>query len=195
MSLTLVRSSGGRLTLPDRRLVLVDRGDGGNLVVHPTRPVWDRGELTGDQLVQWSFLVAAAARAMLERLPQLVGGCINYWDAGNWALNEAAVPAGPKQGPTHRRVHLHLLGRSPSAASPAWQWGEAPRFPSFQDRFAWAEGHRWLEPTESRAVATRTVELLESAYGVCGAEVGAPCSQCGYPDVAASAQCQACASG
>lgn len=40
MSLDLLRCDGGRLSLPDRRLVLVDRTGGGNLVVHPPREVW-----------------------------------------------------------------------------------------------------------------------------------------------------------
>ena len=48
---------------------------------------------------------------MLATLPQLKGGCINYWEAGNWALHGDADPRGPKTPEAHRRVHLHLLGR------------------------------------------------------------------------------------
>jgi hypothetical protein len=36
----------------------------------------------------WSFLVTAAGKAMLDVLPQLQGGCINYFDAGNWQLHD-----------------------------------------------------------------------------------------------------------
>ena len=115
--------------LPQTDLVLVDREDGGNLVVNPPRAVWERGELTAGELTAWSHLVAATGAAMLRTLPQLEGGCINYWEAGNWALNDAADPAGPKTAPAFRSVHLHLLGRSRFARSPDWAWGEAPRFP------------------------------------------------------------------
>ena len=59
---------------------------------------------------------------MLDVLPQLAGGCINYWEAGNWALNDAADPKGRKDARAHRQMHLHLLGRSPSSADPAWAW-------------------------------------------------------------------------
>ena len=87
------------MVLPDEKLVLVDRSDGGNLIVNPPRDVWERSELTPAELVAWSFLVAATGRAMIDVLPQLEGGCVNYWEAGNWALHHDAEPAGPKTAP------------------------------------------------------------------------------------------------
>ena len=87
MSKTLLRCSGGTLVLPSAELLLATRTDGGNQVVNPPRPVWERSELTSDELARFSFLVAAAGRAMLDVLAQLDGGCVNYWEAGNWALN------------------------------------------------------------------------------------------------------------
>ena len=33
---------------------------------------------------------------MIDVLPQLAGGCINYWEAGNWALNDEAEPKGAR---------------------------------------------------------------------------------------------------
>ncbi|MBK5259805.1 MAG: hypothetical protein JJE51_09445, partial [Thermoanaerobaculia bacterium] len=140
MADVLFTCSGGSVVLPDARLVFVSREDGGNLIVNPPRPVWERSELTPEELTHWSFLVAATGKAMLDTLPQLEGGCINYWEAGNFALNEAADPPGPKTAPEHRRVHMHLLGRSPRAKHPAWRWGEAPKFPDFADRYEWAAG-------------------------------------------------------
>jgi len=97
MSLTLLRSDGGFLTLPDRTALLVSRENGGNLVVNPPRPVWERSELTPAELTQFAFLVGAAGRAMIDLLPQLAGGCVNYWEAGNWALNDEAEPSGRKR--------------------------------------------------------------------------------------------------
>jgi hypothetical protein len=148
MSIVLFRCSGGELVLPNRTLVLVDRHDGGNLIVNPPREVWERSELTPDELTQWSFLVAAVGAAMIVALPQLEGGCVNYWEAGNWALNDQAEPVGPKYGPQHRRVHLHLLGRSRTADSPSLKWGEAPKFPDYAGRLRWAAGHQRLMAAE-----------------------------------------------
>src|SRR3954469_3701935 len=112
MALTIFQCDGGTVGVPDRRLTLVDRTDGGNLIVNPPREVWERSELLREELTLWSFLIAATGKAMLAALPQLQGGCINYWEAGNWALNQKADPVGPKTGREHRRVHMHLLGRS-----------------------------------------------------------------------------------
>jgi hypothetical protein len=165
-AVALFRSEGGTIVLPDESLVLCDRRDGGNLIVNPPREVWDRSELTRDELTMWSFLVAATGRAMLDTLPQLAGGCINYWDAGNWALNEAAEPVGPKNGREHRRVHLHLIGRSPVASNPAMRWGEAPFFPPFQDRYQWAAGNQRLTADECAAVVARARTVLAAQYGV-----------------------------
>jgi diadenosine tetraphosphate (Ap4A) HIT family hydrolase len=183
MSRPLFGCAGGRLVLPDRTLVLVDRRDGGNLIVDPPRPVWDRSALAPAELSAFSFLVAAAGRAMMEALPQLDGGCVNYWDAGNWALHEDAEPPGPKRGPTHRRLHLHLLGRSRTASDPDWRWGEAPRFPDFASRHAWASRFERLTPPECRAVVERVSQLLTGTYGMRAEEItpSLPCPVCGYP--------------
>jgi GNAT superfamily N-acetyltransferase len=159
---TLLTCAGGTLVLP--QLVLVDRRDGGHLIVNPPREVWERSELSRDELIQWSCLVAAAGRAMIDVLPQLAGGCINYWEAGNWALHDMADPGGRKDPRVHRRVHLHLLGRSPHATDPSWQWGEAPRFPPFEQRLQWAASLTPLTVDECDAVVTRTRQRLKAHY-------------------------------
>ena len=185
MSIALLASPGGTLLLPDRQSVLLDRADGGNLVVLPPRPVWERSELTSDELTQWSFLVAASARAMLEVLPQLEGGVINYWEAGNWALNDAAAPPGRKRGDRHKRVHLHLLGRSPGSTDPHWQWGESPVFPRYADRLTWSAGFERFWPDECHAIVKRAHYLLTTKYAVASSVVipGEMCPGCGYPIV------------
>jgi hypothetical protein len=183
MARILFACAGGTVSLPEPNLVLVGRRDGGNLVVNPPRDVWDRSELSSQELIHWSFLVAAAARAMIDVLPQLKDGCVNYWDAGNWALNEAAEPAGPKIGKQHRRVHLHLLGRSPEARDPAWQWGEAPLFPVFAERFAWAANFDRLGPQECKDIVARTEDLLRVRYGLNADQISSwvACPGCDYP--------------
>ena len=191
MSITLLRCSGGEIVLPNRTLVLVDRHDSGNLIVNPPREVWERGELAPDELTLWSFLVAATGAAMIDTLPQLEGGCINYWEAGNWALNEKADPAGPKFAPQHRRVHLHLLGRSRAAQSPFLKWGEAPKFPDYADRLGWAANHQRLTSDECRAIVDRAEHLLTTKYSMPRDRI-APrtiCETCGYPVAESCGEC------
>lgn len=162
--LTLCQCTGGSVQLPARPLN--NRLDGGNLVVNPPRAVWERSELTPMELTHWSFLVAATGRAMLDVLPQLADGCINYWEAGNWALNDLAPPIGPKTPREHRRVHLHVLGRSRHSTNPYWQWGEAPKFQSFADSEAWSSQLTRLNQEECDAIVVRIHALLAQVYGI-----------------------------
>jgi GNAT superfamily N-acetyltransferase len=159
----LYHGDGGTIVRPN--LVLVSRLDGGHLVVNPPRAVWERSELTRAELTAWSVLVAVTGRAMIDVLPQLDGGCVNYWEAGNWALHDDAEPPGPKDPHVYRRVHLHLLGRSRHATHESWQWGEAPRFPAFADRLTWARGFEPLSSDECRAVVARVEALLRGPLG------------------------------
>ncbi len=183
MSRTLFTCRGGHLLLPDAASVLLDRRDGGNLLVVPPRKVWERSELDADELTHWSFLVAASGRAMIETLPQLAGGCINYWEAGNWALNDQAQPVGRKLASEHRSMHLHLLGRSPSSTDPAWRWGESPRFPEYAERLSWSGNYSRLNADECHAMVQRVEVILSSRYGVGGENVTpwSLCYQCRYP--------------
>ena len=183
MSLTLLRGDGGALVLPDPMNLLVSREQGGNLVVNPPRSVWERSELSADELTQFGFLVSAAGRAMIDVLPQLAGGCINYWEADNWALNDDAEPRGRKEARSFRRMHLHLLGRSPASTDPAWKWGESPRFPAFAERHSWAAGFERLTAAECYQIVSRTDALLRTKYGLLAGQIAdwSPCDRCGYP--------------
>jgi len=179
LPLSLFACRGGRITLPDRASLLLDRQDGGNLCILPPRPVWERGELSPAELTAFGYLVAATGHAMLEALPQLHGGCINYWEAGNWALNEDAEPRGPKAARAHRRMHLHLLGRSPGGS----RWGESPRFPDYADRHTWAATFQRLTPLECRGIVVQAQSRLETCYGVPAADLfpWSICRRCEYP--------------
>ena len=161
---TLIRCAGGSVGLPTRPMN--HRSDGGHVLVHPPRPVWERSELTPEELALWSCLVAAAGRAMLDTLPQLAGGCLNYWEAGNNALNPLAPPLGPKTPTQHRKMHLHLFGRSPQATHPDWLWGEPPQFPKYEQSEAWTQQFTRLEADESSALATRIQGLLDTRYAL-----------------------------
>jgi hypothetical protein len=190
MAIPIFACVGGTLVLPDASLLLVSRENGGNLVVNPPVPVWERSELTREQLMYWSFLVAAAGRAMLESLPQLEGGCINYWEAGNWALNEQAEPVGRrKTAKEFRKVHLHLLGRSRMSQDPSWKWGESPIFPRFHERDSWSVKYKRLTVNECCQIVERAEFLLKNNYGLSSDEISGRwvCEQCGYPTIQAPA--------
>ena len=161
---TLIRCAGGTVDLPVKPMN--HRSDGGHLLVNPPRPVWERSELTADELARWACLVAATGRAMLDTLPQLADGCLNYWEAGNNALNERAYPPGPKNPQLHRKMHLHVFGRSPRATHPDWQWGEPPHFPKFDVATVWATQFSRLEPQECAAIGVRIEALLVHRYAI-----------------------------
>jgi len=165
-SSVLLRCAGGTVALPGATAVLVDRLDGGHLLVHPPRRVWERSELSLRELSWWSALVAASGRAMLDTLPQLADGCVNYWEAGNWSLHDAALPHGRKDVRARRRVHQHLFGRSRTAAHRSWLWGEAPLFPRFVERDAWCAFFQPLARDECAAIVHRLVELLKDVYEI-----------------------------
>lgn len=158
----IYRGAGGTVLLPST--VFLDREDGGHLIVKPPRKVWERSELSALELAHWCFLVSAFGRAMIDVLPQLEGGCVNYFDAGNWALNDAAPPRGPKRAREHRRMHMHIFGRSPRSKHPAWRWGEAPKLPDYKDRKSWAARFRPLQAQECAAIVERARALLAARY-------------------------------
>jgi diadenosine tetraphosphate (Ap4A) HIT family hydrolase len=183
VSLILFACEGGHLVLPDRGSLLLGRESGGHIIVLPPRQVWERSELTPGELGCFAFLVAAAGRAMIDTLPQLEGGCVNYFDAGNWALNDEAEPKGRKIASAHRKMHQHLLGRSPASTDPSWQWGESPRFPAFAEKDSWAAGFERLTAAECYQVVSRADALLRTKYGLLSGQIAAwsPCDVCAYP--------------
>lgn len=162
MGQTIFSGAGGTVVVPDR--ALCDRRDGGHLIVNPPREVWERSCLSVPELLRWSLLVAATGRAMLDTLPVLRGGCLNYWEAGNWALNDRTDPVGPKNPEIHRRVHLHIFGRSPNAADPDWRWGEAPRFPNYEDTPARAARFTPLDDGECQRIGERLRSLISNEF-------------------------------
>lgn len=195
MSITLFSCVGGKLILPSGATVFIDRRFGGNLILDPARPVWDRTEFSAVELTQWSFLVSAAAKAMLTTLPALKHGCINYWDAGNWALHPDAEPKGAKTGSEHRKLHMHLLGRSPLSEDPNWTWGEAPKFASFANRIEATVRNQRLNQDECRTIVEATGDVLRTKYGFSGDQMHpwTLCTNCGYP-TAEGSRCEECAS-
>ena len=95
----------------------------------------------------------------------------------------------------HRRMHLHLLGRSPASTDPAWAWGESPRFPAFAEKLSWAARFERLSAAECTAIVVRTDALLRGKYASAAGEIAAwsLCERCGYPSPAVL--CDECRSG
>jgi hypothetical protein len=180
-ALTLFECDGGVIALPARHSLLADRADGGHLLANPPRAVWERSALSAAELTAWAHLVAATGEAMLAVLPQLEGGCINYWEAGNWALNDDAEPKGPKRAPDYRKMHLHLLGRSRFSANPDYKWGESPSFPRYAERLTWAAGKQRLMGAECAAVVKLADTILREKYGMGARGAWEVCGVCSYP--------------
>lgn len=161
----ILATPGGTLCVPKHPMI--DRKDGANLWTMPPRDVWDRSELTAEELTQWSFLIAASGRAMLDVLPQLRDGVINYWEAGNWSLNDLSEPKGVKKtGPEHKHVHMHLIGRSRNSTDPDWAWGEAPCYPPYKNHQSWWANKENLTRYEQRVVGNKARELLIEKYNL-----------------------------
>jgi diadenosine tetraphosphate (Ap4A) HIT family hydrolase len=159
----IYRGAGGTVVLP--KMVFLDRTDGGHLIINPPKEVWEASELSALDLAHWCFLYGAIGRAMIDVLPQLDGGCVNYFEAGNWALGDAAPPKGKKKrAPDYRRVHMHVFGRSPQAKHPSWRWGEAPRLPDWKDRQKWAAGFEPLTEKECKAIVKQAKDILRRRY-------------------------------
>ena len=73
MSHVLMRGRGGRVCLPDPATTMIDRADGGQLVLYPPRRVWDRTALTREELTakfdecaQWGGVSPAKAAQAIE---------------------------------------------------------------------------------------------------------------------------------
>jgi len=72
----------------------------------------------------------------------------------------------PKTPALHRKMHLHVFGRSPRATHPDWLWGEPPRFPAFVQSEAWTRQFTRLEDGEGVALGARIQELLGTRYAL-----------------------------
>jgi len=73
---------------------------------------------------------------------------------------------GPPKARDHRKVHLHVFGRSRKAKDPDWRWGEAPKFPDFIDSKTWSAKFERLRREECEAIGARVETLLTGKYGM-----------------------------
>lgn len=86
---------------------LVDRNDGGHIIIEPKERVPARQDLSAKQAIELMRLTIIVGAAM-EKIMSQNGvdiGRINYQDNGNWSVFK---PQGP-------HLHYHLYGRAKSA--------------------------------------------------------------------------------
>jgi hypothetical protein len=162
---------------------MVSRLDGGNLIVLPPREVWDRSELTPAELTQWSFLVAATARAITRRFAAARRRMHQLLGRGQLAAQPTGGATRSEEWARAPQAAHAPAGRSPTATDPSWRWGEAPNFPDFADRHTWAEKFERLNAEECRNIVARAESLLRERYGVPAGDLTSwsPCAACGYP--------------
>ena len=121
---------------------LVDRLDGGHVVIHPSIPVSKRQDLTyklACELMQLTIIVGQAMEDVLKQSGIPIGR-INYQDNGNWSVFS---PGGPL-------MHIHLFGRATNARIQTY--GEALYFPHREKHPAFYERNAALLPEESAAI-------------------------------------------
>jgi hypothetical protein len=98
---------------------LVDRDDGGHVIIDPVVSVRDRQELIPKLAVEFMRLSVVTGQAMTTVMIKhgVDIGRINYQDNGNWSV---FLPEGP-------HLHLHLYGRATNAKYQ--RYGQACYFP------------------------------------------------------------------
>lgn len=83
---------------------LIDRIDGGHILISPKKPLLDRTKMTDEQALEFMKLTMLIGKAievgMTNRGIEIMR--INYQDMGNWAFKRNASP----------HFHLHIFGRS-----------------------------------------------------------------------------------
>src|SRR5688572_2513879 len=81
---------------------LIDREDGGHIIIEPKRKIVDRQQLKASEAIEFMRLTLIVGEAMKTVLSAhgITIGRINYQDNGNWSVLK---PEGP-------HFHLHIYG-------------------------------------------------------------------------------------
>ncbi len=118
---------------------LVDRRDGGHIVINPRKRVVDLQALKPPQAIELIRLLMVVGQAMTRILNKngVDIGRINYQDNGNWGVFK-------EEGPYQ---HFHLLGRAKSAVNQ--KYGQSCHFPHIDDH---PEQYASLKPLTAKDV-------------------------------------------
>jgi len=129
---------------------LIDRDDGGHIVVNPVVKISDRQQLTVRQAIEFMRLsiVAGQALSSVMRKNGVNVGRINYQDNGNWGVFK---PGGPV-------FHLHLYGRATNAKFQPY--GQACYFPHIDQHPDFYARLRPLTEADIRGMRKEVQNLL-----------------------------------
>lgn len=118
--------------------------DGGHLIVSPRAEVSSRLTLKPHQILSVEYCVRLASKALLQ-----LGFCdwINVQENGNWALKRRQ----------QNHMHVHVYGRSKTSF--AQPFGEALRFPIFDDLAEWKTGNFSKDQIEDLKAKCRALDL------------------------------------
>lgn len=131
---------------------LVDRNDGGHIVIDPRQPVSDRQQLTPIQAIELMRLtiVAGAAMTMVMNRHGVDIGRINYQDNGNWSVFK----------PEGAMLHIHLYGRAKHAT--IQKYGQTLHMPHRDDYPELYANLKPLEPRDVQEIRAEIIALLEN---------------------------------
>lgn len=131
---------------------LVDRTDGGHIIIDPKAAAPNRQSLTPPQAIELMRLTLVAGEAMTVVLRKhgVDIGRINYQDNGNWSVFK---PEGP-------RLHYHLYGRAKGAV--VQRYGQSLHFPHKDEAPAFYRTFRPLTNDDVEAVGREMASLLQT---------------------------------
>jgi diadenosine tetraphosphate (Ap4A) HIT family hydrolase len=137
--------------IPDKPLV--DRNDGGHIIITPKIKVVDRQQLTPLLAIELMRLTIVTGQAMTEVMNEhgVNIGRINYQDNGNWSVFTAARPY----------LHIHLYGRAISAKYQ--KYGQACYFPDINDTPAYYKNFKPLMPLDITSIGLHIKQLMSEA--------------------------------
>jgi len=132
-------------------LPLVDREDGGHVVIDPIAKIVDRQQLTPSQAIELMRLTIVTGEAMSNVMKRhgIDIGRINYQDNGNWG---AFKPEGPF-------MHIHLYGRARSAR--VHKYGQACYFPHRDEHPEYYSKFKPLSSDDIRGMKEEITELFK----------------------------------
>ena len=129
---------------------LVDREDGGHIVINPKVRIENMQQLTPTQateLIRLTMVVGEALTIVMNRHGVDVGR-INYQDNGNWGVFK---PEGPY-------CHMHIYGRAKSAKYQ--KYGQALSFPHRDEQPSFYEHLKPLSSLDIKAIKEEALRLI-----------------------------------
>ncbi|HYF31149.1 MAG TPA: hypothetical protein VD993_08525 [Chitinophagaceae bacterium] len=140
----IFESENFTVTAPENPLV--DRADGGHIVINPKVKIVDRQQLTAKQAIELMRLTIITGEAMttVMNMNGVDVGRINYQDNGNCGV---FLPEGPA-------LHIHLYGRAKSAKY--HRYGQACFFPHKDED---PEFYRSFKPLTQKDISDIRTEI------------------------------------